>query len=221
MSVDHSTTLRFLPIPEFDDATKSRFWAKVNKLGPIPEVNPSLGPCWIWKASLGRGGYGGFYAGRKRYKAARVAYAISTGNMPTDLVPDHLCRVHACVRPSHLEAITFRENILRGTAPSALSARRTKCKRGHPLDGSFLLYGRYRVRRCKTCHAKNERDRHAQLSRPQEPPKVCVLCHHSLEDNQHGFDQNDAEVAGEQLVHSGTCTYCKICNPRMRPQEPK
>jgi hypothetical protein len=42
--------------------------------------------------------------------------------------------------------------------------------------------------------------------------KICTLCGHSLKDNLHGFDQNDAVMDGEELVHSGRCTYCKICN---------
>lgn len=48
----------------------------------------------------------------------------------------------------------------------------------------------------------------------------CSSCGHSLRDNQHGFDQNDAYLeddstseAGYKLVHSGRCTYCKYCNP--------
>lgn len=43
--------------------------------------------------------------------------------------------------------------------------------------------------------------------------KTCPLCKHTLEDNLHGFDQNDAWMEGEKLVHSGSCTYCKFCNP--------
>ena len=39
----------------------------------------------------------------------------------------------------------------------------------------------------------------------------CNLCGHSLTDNEHGFDQNDAWMDGEKLVHSGLCTYCKAC----------
>lgn len=44
----------------------------------------------------------------------------------------------------------------------------------------------------------------------------CTLCGHSLIDNEHGFDQNDAWMEGDKLVHSGRCTYCKICSPRKK-----
>jgi hypothetical protein len=43
----------------------------------------------------------------------------------------------------------------------------------------------------------------------------CELCGHFLEGNSHGFDQNDAVMDGDVLVHSGHCTYCKVCNPRI------
>lgn len=42
--------------------------------------------------------------------------------------------------------------------------------------------------------------------------KECLMCKHSLENNMHGFDQNDAYLdENGKLVHSGRCTYCKIC----------
>jgi len=44
----------------------------------------------------------------------------------------------------------------------------------------------------------------------------CSLCGHSLKDNLHGFDQNDGVMQGDRLVHTGTCTYCKFCNPTFR-----
>jgi len=41
----------------------------------------------------------------------------------------------------------------------------------------------------------------------------CHDCHHTLEGNGHGFDQNDGWMDGDKLVHSGSCTYCRYCNP--------
>ena len=44
----------------------------------------------------------------------------------------------------------------------------------------------------------------------------CKLCGHPLKDNDHGFDQCDADVNDNgELVHSGRCTYCKEC--RIQP----
>lgn len=52
------------------------------------------------------------------------------------------------------------------------------------------------------------------------PTEICPDCKHSQENNLHGFDQNDAWLeddptseSGYRLVHSGSCTYCRFCNP--------
>lgn len=42
---------------------------------------------------------------------------------------------------------------------------------------------------------------------------ICTLCGHTLKNNKHGFDQNDGYLQGDKLIHNGTCTYCKFCNP--------
>lgn len=46
----------------------------------------------------------------------------------------------------------------------------------------------------------------------------CPDCGHTLENNQHGFDQNDAHMEGDKLIHHGRCTYCKFCNPNLMNQ---
>jgi hypothetical protein len=52
--------------------------------------------------------------------------------------------------------------------------------------------------------------------------EVCRDCGHSLENNLHGFDQNDAWLDDQDhLVHSGHCTYCRFCNPRIFEKEKK
>jgi hypothetical protein len=42
---------------------------------------------------------------------------------------------------------------------------------------------------------------------------ICNLCGHTLVNNSHGFDQNDAHMEGDELIHHGRCTYCRFCNP--------
>lgn len=97
---------------------RDRFWEKVNKDGPIPSYAPSLGNCWLWTAALNIG-YGVFGLGSKNGKtlgnvlAHRWAYEEANGPIGDGLYLDHLCRVPACVRPSHLEAVPPRENTRR------------------------------------------------------------------------------------------------------------
>ncbi len=83
-----------------------RFWAKVDRSGE----------CWLWTGNVYRDGYGQFYVERRQVRAHRWAYESEVGPIPEGLVLDHLCRVRLCVRPSHLEPVTNRENLLRGIA---------------------------------------------------------------------------------------------------------
>ena len=83
--------------------------------GPVPEVDPSLGPCLLWTgARKGAGGYGRICVERRIIGAHRFAWELVHGPIPDGLVLDHLCCVPACVRVSHLEAVTLSENSRRG-----------------------------------------------------------------------------------------------------------
>ena len=66
--------------------------------------------CWLWEGSCFANGYGYF----DNQKAHRVSYEFFIGPFPVGLVTDHLCRNKVCVNPSHLEAVTQRENAWRG-----------------------------------------------------------------------------------------------------------
>ncbi|MFB3816181.1 MAG: HNH endonuclease signature motif containing protein [Candidatus Methylomirabilales bacterium] len=59
--------------------------------------------------------------------AHHVAYELYVGPIPPGKQLDHTCRVRCCVRPSHLEPVTQKENIRRGVL-----LRPTVCRNGHP-----------------------------------------------------------------------------------------
>ena len=124
-----------------------RFWMKVNKTAT----------CWLWTAATKGGGYGSFFFNGKHAYAHRVSYSFSKGEIPSNLQLDHLCRVRRCVNPDHLEAVTQKENLLRGTGAPARNARKTHCKHGHPLSGDNLYIYPNGDRRCCTCHRRENK----------------------------------------------------------------
>lgn len=70
--------------------------------------------CWLWKKTILQSGYGQVYWDGRRQYAHRVSYMVYKGPIPDGLTIDHLCRVRKCVNPAHLEAVSNRENIVRG-----------------------------------------------------------------------------------------------------------
>ena len=90
--------------------------------------------CWVWRSANGSSrGYGQFKFNRKNMGAHRFSYEQERGKIPAGLTIDHLCRNRKCVNPSHLEAVTNQENLLRG-------------KHIKPC-----IHGLRAVNHCKTC----------------------------------------------------------------------
>lgn len=124
--------------------------------------------CWIWptRRPLGYGSVyiGGGKANQVSVNAHRLSYEIVKGPVPKGLVLDHLCRNRSCVNPNHLEAVTERTNILRGTGPAARCAAAKECVNGHLFAGqqpppSYAVRG---WRKCNVCHRERERERRAK-----------------------------------------------------------
>lgn len=120
-----------------------RFWAKIDAT--------NRATCWNWVAYRNADGYGKFGLNGKAVSAHRLSYTIHNGAIPDGLVVDHLCFNKSCVNPLHLEAITQRENMLRGDAVNALNVRKTHCPQGHPYDGDNLIINRLGARLCREC----------------------------------------------------------------------
>lgn len=107
--------------------------------------------CWKWTRATNLG-YGRINVGNGIIRQAhRVSYEEFIGPVPSGLVLDHLCRNRACINPAHLEPVTNKENIIRGTGFCAVNAAKTSCLRGHPLAGENVRISRNGERLCRTC----------------------------------------------------------------------
>lgn len=112
--------------------------------------------CWRWLARVSPNGYGQFSikAGDTRM-AHRVAYELTVGPIPEKHILDHLCRRRDCVRPSHLEPVLQRINVLRGALSHDLTG---KCRNGHDVTAPGAVRPRRDgSRRCIKCESNNRR----------------------------------------------------------------
>lgn len=146
----------------YDQRADVRFWGKVEKTDG----------CWEWTSNIGRNGYGRFLYRGALMMAHRFAYERDRGPIPEGLELDHLCSNRRCVRPSHLDPVTHRENIVRSliTTPG-INARKVLCDRGHPLSGANLKVRPCGRRECRECarlrQARFKQRQRSKLSQPQ------------------------------------------------------
>ena len=122
-------------------SAKERF---VQKISVVPH-----GGCWNWLAGH-TDRYGMFWLDGKTIGAHRASYMLHVRPLGDAETIDHLCKNTRCVNPAHLEAVPIRTNVLRGDGPTAINARKTHCKRGHPFDETNTGH-EPRGRFCKTC----------------------------------------------------------------------
>jgi hypothetical protein len=117
--------------------------------------------CWLPDRRPRKDGYvrlyrSGIEAGAHRWALLVVGRIrpdeLKPGRGPGRSVVDHLCRQRACCRPSHLELVSDRTNVLRGLGPTAENARKGYCSKGHPFaEGNLVGVQSRRERRCRAC----------------------------------------------------------------------
>jgi hypothetical protein len=143
------TTLTCFPHRKGTKMPKTRIDLFMDKIRIDSTTN-----CWIWIGHVNKvSGYGQFWNGEKVVGAHVFSFVTFNHPLPAGLEPDHLCRVRRCVNPKHLEAVTRRENLLRGDTIPARKAAQTSCKNGHPLSGDNLYRAKNGTRQCRICKA--------------------------------------------------------------------
>lgn len=116
---EHAATHSLLPLPE--------------RLLTRREITDS--GCWLSTyKSINPGGYRKITVGDRHLLVHRAAYELWVRPIPDGLTIDHLCRQPRCFNPAHLQAVTMRENLIRGHGTWASNVRKTHCPQGHPYD---------------------------------------------------------------------------------------
>lgn len=114
--------------------------------------------CWEWKnAKI----YGYFRLNGKKTVCHKISYQLFIGPIPQGLELDHLCRNMKCCNPEHLEAVTHKENVLRGIGPTAINAQKTHCDNGHEYtpENTFIR-PKSGNRDCRICMLSRSRAHH-------------------------------------------------------------
>jgi hypothetical protein len=124
--------------------------------------------CWEWKLARNPLGYGQTTCGDIRGGAHRLSYAAFKAPIPAGIDVLHSCDNPPCINPDHLSLGTDKENVKerhekgRYWTDKRLSnsdlIRLPFCrKRGHSMEGKNILIGKNGRRRCRACHAINNK----------------------------------------------------------------
>lgn len=142
-----------------DKTPAERFFEKVD----------ASSDCWIWTGALLRNGYGYFGSDGRTHLTHRWSWEHLVGPIPDGLVIDHLCRVHACVNPDHLDPVTQAVNRIRGVTARTHNSSKTHCPANHPYDEANTYVSRSGKRSCRECTRVNDRRRKREIYRLRKP----------------------------------------------------
>lgn len=107
--------------------------------------------CWGWKGAVNGSGYSLLVLNGKSIRAHRWSYENWVGPIPEGFHIDHLCRNRYCTNPEHLEAVSHRENLLRGKTIAARNSAKTHCKNGHEYTEANTKITNEGARSCRAC----------------------------------------------------------------------
>lgn len=109
-----------------DTVYLKRFWSHVDKSGD----------CWLWTGSRDKDGYGRVKGPTGRLlRAHRVAWEITYGDLPVNMLVCHRCDNPGCVRPTHLflgtQSVNMQDAEQKGRIPRYRGEDATNVKLTH------------------------------------------------------------------------------------------
>lgn len=120
----------------------------------LENVEKTEAGCWLWAGAVGKWGYGETGYRSTNVRVHRKLFELVNDQKLTrwQLVC-HRCDTPRCIRPSHLFLGTPADNIKDSADKKRhRNARKTHCKRGHPLEGdNVYIKPDDGARSCKTC----------------------------------------------------------------------
>ncbi len=116
----------------------------------------ALGRCWVDGSLVPNNwGYSQITVNGHKQVGHRLAYEALVGLIPAGMQIDHVCRNSACYNPAHLEPVTPKENVKRGSRGDS----RTHCPVGHLLGGENRIISHH-GRACRTCNNRRSKERY-------------------------------------------------------------
>jgi hypothetical protein len=115
--------------------------------------------CWLWKGQCGEWGYGQtVYRNRTKIIHRQFYKVINRVELERWQLVMHTCDTPSCINPSHLKIGTPSENVQDAANKGRHhNARKTHCKRGHPLDEANVNVTKEGLRQCKACARARQR----------------------------------------------------------------
>lgn len=183
-----------------------RFWAKVNKDGPI---HPTLGTeCWIWtgcKTRFGHGQIGRGGRGTGLIPSHRVSWEMHNAPVPDGLWVLHHCDNPPCVRPDHLFLGTHQDNMHDMVRKGRhTSTKKTHCPRGHKYADDNLTLTSRGARACRQCSRAAKR-RSAKRFYWKDPIASRLRLRIRRAETERAWKECCCEFCGEPHVHKKTC----------------
>jgi hypothetical protein len=136
-------------------------FAEDPRLRNLISIDPVTG-CWNWVGRTDADGYGVISFEGFEWRAHRYLWVLVHGWLQSEVPVDHVCRNRSCVNALstlHLEPVSTAENNRRiPTHPM----NATHCSQGHEFTAENTIGRAAGKRRCRQCHAAQERERRAR-----------------------------------------------------------